>query len=126
LDVRNNELAHIADGTYIYCQKSRTNTLQKQTYSVQKSRHLVKPFVICSTTDKIVDIYGLYPSTDNDSKIIQTILKSNIKLKTLLQKSDHLIVDRGFRDAIQTLQTKYKLKTYACLLGTQAKAVIYI
>jgi hypothetical protein len=31
LNVQNNELALIGDGTYIYCQKSLNNSLQKKT-----------------------------------------------------------------------------------------------
>jgi hypothetical protein len=130
-NVGDDELMFIADGTYIYCQKSKYNTLQRKQYSMQKNRHLVKPFVICTTTGKIVDIFGLFPATDNDAKIIETILKSNDEqckeFRTLLQPNDHIILDRGFRDSISTLENKYKLKTHmpTCLVGKQKQLTTY-
>jgi hypothetical protein len=112
-NVANDELILIADGTYLYYQKSKYNTLQRKQFSVQKSRHLVKPFVICTTSGKIFDILT---ASDNDAKIIETILTSNDKnckdLQELLKPNDHLIVDRGFRDYINTLQNKYQLNTH--------------
>jgi hypothetical protein len=102
-NVSSNQLTLVADGTYIYCQKSANNTLQRKTYSCQKSRHLVKPFVVCTPNGKIVDVYGLYPANDNDAKILDTILKTNNDFKSLIKPNDHIILDRGFRDSIKTL-----------------------
>jgi hypothetical protein len=39
----------VADGTYIYCQKSSNNELQRRTYSNHKHRHLVKPMVLTTS-----------------------------------------------------------------------------
>ena len=123
--IPNNQLAFIADGTYIYTHKSMYKTIQRKGFSGQKKRHLVKPFVICSTTGKIVDIYGYFPATDNDAKILSNILASNDQncrdLRDILQAGDHIFLDRGFRDVISELQTKYKLKTHspACLQPNQ-------
>jgi hypothetical protein len=113
-NVDNNQLALIADGTYMYCHKSKYNTLQRKQYSVQKNKHLGKPFVVCTPSGKIVDIYGMFPATDNDAKILYTILKSKegADLKSLLKPNDHIILDRGFRDIIPVLQNKYKLNTH--------------
>jgi hypothetical protein len=111
-NVPDDSLILVADGTYIYCQKSANNTLQRKTYSVQKNRHLIKPFVMCTTNGKIIDVYGLFPATENDAKIIETILKNDNNLKSLIKPNDHIILDRGFRDVINTLQTKYKLNTH--------------
>ena len=61
--------AVIADGTYCY--------IQRVTYSGQKKRHLVKPFVICCTDRYIIDIFGLYPGTQNDASIMLDILDSD-------------------------------------------------
>lgn len=44
---------------------------------MQKKRHLVKPFVICSTDGLILDIYGLYSAAENDATIFQKILDSD-------------------------------------------------
>jgi hypothetical protein len=107
-----NNLILVADGTYCYCQKSSNNMFQRKAYSMQKSRPLVKPFVVCSTNGRIVDIYGLFPATDNDSTIIQKILETNKDLVKLIKPKDHILLDRGFRDSIQTLQNKYKLITH--------------
>ncbi len=111
-NVANNELVLIADGTYIYCQKSTYNTLQRKTYSVQKNRHLGKPFVICTPNGRILDVYGLFPTTSNDATIITQVLKSNKDLRHLIKPNDHIVLDRGFRDAITTLETDYKMTTH--------------
>ena len=39
----------IADGTYLYCQKSKNNKLQRLLYSGQKKRHLIKPFIVSTS-----------------------------------------------------------------------------
>ncbi|CAF1146120.1 unnamed protein product, partial [Brachionus calyciflorus] len=39
--LKDDELVVIADGTYIYCQKSTNNFFQRKSYSVQKKRSLV-------------------------------------------------------------------------------------
>jgi hypothetical protein len=115
-NVANNELILIADGTYIYTNKSKYNTLQRKQYSMQKHRHLAKPFVICTASGRIVDIYGLFPATHNDATIIEEILSSDKQncqeLRELLKPNDHILIDRGFRDSIKTLRDKYKLQTH--------------
>lgn len=73
----------ICDGTYCYCQKSANNLFQRQTYSVQKSRPLVKPFVICATDGFIIDIYGFFEATKNDSTILKDIISTDQGLKQL-------------------------------------------
>lgn len=45
-----NELILIADGTYIYMQKSANYKFQRQTYSMHKHRPLLKPMIILTTT----------------------------------------------------------------------------
>ena len=76
----------IADGTYLYCEKSENNQIQRLTYSGQKKRHLIKPFVICAENGVIIGIYGPYPATLNDAKILELILKDDIALKEILLK----------------------------------------
>ncbi|CAF2079156.1 unnamed protein product [Rotaria magnacalcarata] len=39
----------IADGTYLFCQKSSNNEFQRRTYSQHKHRHLVKPMIITAS-----------------------------------------------------------------------------
>jgi hypothetical protein len=85
-------------------------------YSGQKKRPLVKPFLVCCSNGYIVDVDGPYAATQNDASILLHILESNNEFCRLFRDNDHLILDRGFRDACTTLKTKYKLiaKMPAC------------
>ena len=110
----------IGDGTYLYCQKSFDNEFQRRSYSVQKKSHLVKPFVLCSSDGLIVDIYGFFSATMNDASILLKIFSKNPDLIRkfdgnnqecgLLREGDTLILDRGFRDAVNSLENDYKLQ----------------
>ena len=73
-DATDEQLILVADGTYCYCQKSSNNNFQRKTWSTHKGRHLVKPFVICTSDGLIVDIYGLFEANKNDASILTTIL----------------------------------------------------
>lgn len=44
-----NQIVLVADGTYLYCQKSSNNEFQRRTYSNHKRRHLVKPMIITAS-----------------------------------------------------------------------------
>ena len=77
-DLKNDQFCIIADGTYIYCQKSSNNKIQKVFYSVQKKRSLIKPFIMCTSNGYIIDIFGPFAATENDASIILKILDSNI------------------------------------------------
>ena len=117
---KEDELILVADGTYCYCQKSSNNSFQRKSYSVQKSRHLVKPFVICSTDGYIVDIYGLFEASKNDAKILSTILKEDKDLTLLLKDNDIFVLDRGFRDCVKELEDEYNLQVkMPALLGKE-------
>ena len=107
--MENDQFAIIADGTYIYCEKSSNNNFQKETYSLQKYRHSVKPFVTCSTNGYIIDIFGPYGARFNDAKILSSILKKHERFRNLLRPKDLVILDIGFRDCIQELKDKYDL-----------------
>jgi hypothetical protein len=76
-----------------------------------KGRHLVKPFVICTTDGHILDIYGLFEATTNDASILSTILSEDKSLSALLKENDIFLLDRGFRDCLKELEEKYKLVT---------------
>ncbi|CAF3713999.1 unnamed protein product [Rotaria socialis] len=66
----------ILDGTYIYCQKSANNLLQRRTYSMHKGRPLVKPMLITTTTGYIVSCMGPYFADykNNDAEITKHII----------------------------------------------------
>ena len=40
------QIVLIADGAYLFCQKSANSEFQRRTYSQHKRRHLVKPLII--------------------------------------------------------------------------------
>ena len=60
LELESDKLVLIADGTYLYCQKSLNSTIQRLLFSGQKKRQLVKPFIICLANGYIIDAYGMY------------------------------------------------------------------
>lgn len=80
------KLILITDGTYCYCEKSSNYEFQRDSYSTQKKRHLLKPFIICSSNGRILDIYGFYEASKNDAKIIQDIFETDDMLKNLIKK----------------------------------------
>lgn len=55
-NMTDDQLCIIADGTYIYCQKSSNNKLQRQLWSGHKKRPLIKPFVVCYPNGFIIDV----------------------------------------------------------------------
>ena len=99
----NNQLCLIADGTYLYCQKSENNKMQRLLYSGQKKRQLIKPFIVCTTDGYIVDAYGPFAATVNDASILSYLL-DNSNLRELLVKNDVIVLDRGFRDVLHSLK----------------------
>lgn len=104
---KDDELILVADGTYCYIQKSSNNFFQRMTYTDQKKRHLVKPFVVCATNGKIVDIYGLYPAKKNDAYIMTHVLESDPNLRTLVRRNDVFLLDRGFVGCKDELKEDY-------------------
>ena len=92
-----NKSAFIMDGTYIYIQKSSNYKFQKQSYSSQKKRNLIKPFMIVLPDGYIVNALGPYEASKNDASIVKEIIQSGEL--DILQTGDILLVDRGFRDA---------------------------
>ena len=96
----------ILDGTYTYCQKSANNVLQRRTYSMHKGRPLLKPLLVVTTTGYIVSCLGPYFADykNNDAAITKHINYHNKEnITQWLQKGDILVIDRGFRDALDYL-----------------------
>ena len=78
---------------------------QRMTYSGQKKRNLVKPFLFCVTNGRILDLYVPFAAIDNDSTIIKDLLKKNHnKIKQTRRENDIFVLDRGFRDAVKDLE----------------------
>ena len=86
-------------------------------YSGQKKRHLIKPFVMCTADGYIIDVFGPYLATHNDFTILQDLMKNSQNINNLLKPKDLIILDRGYRDAVQNLKKNYDLiiKIPTCL-----------
>jgi hypothetical protein len=96
----------ILDGTYIYLQKSSNYYFQRKSYSLHKYRHLLKPFLMVCPDGHIIDIYGLYEATKSDATILSEILNSiNDPFHWFFHENDVLILDRGFRDCIENVES---------------------
>ncbi|XP_018401795.1 PREDICTED: uncharacterized protein LOC108778963 [Cyphomyrmex costatus] len=97
----------VADGTYVYIQKSSNYSFQRKTFSVHKGRPLVKPMMIVTTTGYILDVLGPYYANgkNNDANIFTALLQSDsTKLRQWLKSNDVFVVDRGFRDCLYLLE----------------------
>lgn len=89
----------IWDGTYIFCDKSFNQRLQRLTYSGQKMRNLVKPMVCVTTNGYFVDAFGPYVEKMNDASIMKHILENHrAHITAKLLPGDVFLLDRGFRD----------------------------
>ncbi len=109
--LKEDELAVIADGTYTRIEKSANSNFQYASYSVQKLDNLMKPFILCSSDGYIIDVYGPFMATLNDSKIIDYILNNDNELLRILQpEKTTIFLDRGFRDSINILQERYGMR----------------
>lgn len=107
--LKEDQAVFIADGTYLYCEKSFDNFFQYQTYSSQLKCHLIKVFIICCPDGYIIDCYPSFPATSNDASIIVKILQSQPEMVQLIRPGDLILLDRGFRDAVSTLTKTYNL-----------------
>ena len=74
--MKDDQLALVAEGTYLYCEKSANNKIQRLLYSGIKKRPHIKPFIVCTTTGYIINAFDPYPAVDNDVKILTNILKT--------------------------------------------------
>jgi len=95
------------DGTYIYLPKSFNFTDLKRTFSMHKSRHLVKMTMCVLPDGYILDAQGPYyaDSRNNDAATLKDNLSRNPHgLKAFLQPGDVIIVDRGYRDCLEYLE----------------------
>lgn len=100
-----NTIILVIDGTYLYVQKSANFLFQRITYSLHKFRNLVKPFLIVCTDGYILDVLGPYAATTSDATIMRTIMEDeDSPWHWFLRTNDVLILDRGFRDSISSIQ----------------------
>lgn len=93
----------VLDGTYT-CDTSNYSH-QRKIYSGQKRRHLLKIMKVIAVDGSIIDCFGPFPATLNDAKIIIKIFEQT-SFDNTLNAGDIILVDRGFRDAVQFLRKK--------------------
>jgi len=98
-------LAIIADGTYLFIDKPEDFDLQKETWSMQKKRNLVKPMILCLSSDYVLHCPGPFLANrkNNDASILNALLRPGTPLHEYLRPGDLAIVDRGFRDSRKVL-----------------------
>ena len=72
----------VADGTYIYIEKSGDYAFQRRSYSVHKGRPLVKPMMLVATDGYILTVLGPYlaDGKNSDAKITEHMLKTTVKI----------------------------------------------
>lgn len=105
-NVNNDTAILVLDGTYVYVIKSSNFDFQKNTYSMQKHRNLIK-FMMCITTNGlIVGAYGPYEAKKNDATILKEIMAQPGNVFQYLREGDVIVVDRGFRDCVQDLKSR--------------------
>ncbi|XP_024884657.1 uncharacterized protein LOC112462835 [Temnothorax curvispinosus] len=97
----------VIDSTYAYIHKSSHFRVLRQSYSVHKHRHLLKPTLVVAPDGFILQIFGPYfsDSRNNDAEILRHDFETDGNaLKEWFQRNDIVLVDRGYRDAIPLLQ----------------------
>lgn len=101
-----NKLVVICDGTYLRHEKSSNNIYQRKSYSGQKKTPLCKPFTICTSNGYVIDVPGPFNGNQNDAQILKHVLADSNGISTILKPGDVFILDRGFRDVVEFLETE--------------------
>ena len=94
-NMKDDDLAAVCDGGYIYIEKSQNNTFQKATFSTQKKSNLIKPMALTCTNGYIIDMYGPFEGKWNDILAFREVLKDRDLLDILIPKKTIIVVDRG-------------------------------
>lgn len=113
-DISADKACYIFDATYRFAQKSKNFSGQKQLWSEQKKMPLVKPMVGCTPDGYIAFVLGPYDAKHNDATILKDCF-SRYDLSAI-EDGDVVLVDRGFRDAMQFLRDK-NLRVFSPGLG---------
>lgn len=105
------------DGTYIYTIISSNYHFQKETYSMQKRRNLVKFMMAVSTDGLIIGAYGTFSARKNDATILNEIMNETDNVFDLLRAGDVVVLDRGFRDCVRSLQNRGLIVKIPAFIG---------
>lgn len=95
----------IWDATYIYTCSSSNYTHQRKIFSGQKRRHLFKIMKVTAVDGSIIDVFGPFKATTNDSDILKNIFERT-SIENIFNAGDVVLVDRGFRDSETFLKNK--------------------
>ena len=109
LNAEEDAVITIWDATYIYIEKSSSYDFQRKTYSGHKFRSLVKFMICCSTDGYMIEFVGPYlcNGNNNDANITQDIFEKNYDdISQFFYRNDVFVVDRGFRDSLNYLDSK--------------------
>ncbi|KAL1488612.1 hypothetical protein ABEB36_014415 [Hypothenemus hampei] len=104
----------IIDGTYAHLEKSSNFQSLRQSFSMHKHDHLIKPALVVAPDGFILDIHGPYysDSSNNDAAMLRNQLENGMGLREWLNDGDIIIVDRGYRDVLPFLDNlgiEYKM-----------------
>ena len=97
------------DGTYSYIEKSGNYRTLRQSFSVHKGRHLVKPILFVASNGLILDIHGPYfaDGKNNDARILMDQFeKDTNNINNWFKEGDIFLVDLGYRDALPFLENR--------------------
>lgn len=97
----------LIDSTSTDIHKSSNFQILRQSFSLHKKKHLLKPTTVMGTDGYFLDVFGPYFSDfyNNDAAILQDKLNDDQNdLRNWIQNGDIFIVDRGYRDATGLLE----------------------
>lgn len=103
----NNKAIIVFDASYRYVGKSSNFSAQRDLHCAYKTRNLYKPMVGCATDGYIFFVMGPRKARYNDATILKKCFDQNQgNLNFSLEAGDIMVLDRGFRDVVQFLETK--------------------
>lgn len=107
LNSDDNKAMIVFDASYRYVGKSSNFSAQRDLHCAYKTRNLYKPMVGCATDGYIFFVMGPRKARYNDAKILKKCFDQNQgNLNFALEAGDIMVLDRGFRDVVQFLETK--------------------
>jgi hypothetical protein len=65
-----NQMILVADATYLRCEKSSNNELQRATYSLHKHYHLIKPMILTTTVFLILFVVTVTSNSDANFRLV--------------------------------------------------------
>lgn len=105
----------IWDATYEFTIKSSNYYFQKESYSVQKKRNLLKVMLCVMPNGLIAGTFGPYSARKNDATILNELLDTNQSIFQNFRPGDVMVLDRGFRDSVAKVKSHgFEVKIPEC------------